>query len=85
MSLDQCPGEGPGPSDRPGRCGRDRKKVAPAKEKVNQLISAERAVCRHDFAHVRNWRVLTKLRLGVRCVTPLVRALMILTQHEIAR
>lgn len=43
------------------------------------------AACGHDFARARNWRVLTKLRPDVRWATRLVRALMILTQHEIAR
>lgn len=35
--------------------------------------------------HLKNWRVLTKLRLDVKWATRLVRALMLLTQHEIAR
>ncbi|MEV5064720.1 transposase family protein [Streptomyces sp. NPDC053794] len=61
------------------------KKLTPAKKLVNQLIAAERAVCEHAFAHLKNWRVLTKLRLDVKRATRLVRALMILTQHEIAR
>ncbi len=61
------------------------KKLPPAKKLVNQLIAAERAVCEHAFAHLKNWRVLTKLRLDVKWATRLVRALMILTQREIAR
>ncbi|MFG3714588.1 transposase family protein [Micromonospora sp. NPDC049460] len=61
------------------------KKRPSAKKLVNQLIAAERAVCEHAFAHLKNWRVLTKLRLDVKWATRLVRALMILTQHEIAR
>ncbi|WP_369354655.1 transposase family protein [Streptomyces sp. cg2] len=61
------------------------KKLPPAKKLVNELIAAERAVCDHAFAHLKNWRVLTKLRLDVKWATRLVRALMILTQHEIAR
>lgn len=61
------------------------KKLPPAKKLANQLIAAERAVCEHAFAHLKNWRVLTKLRLDVKWATRLVRALMILTQHEIAR
>ncbi|MFB7590252.1 transposase family protein [Streptomyces sp. NPDC056169] len=61
------------------------KKLPPAKKLVNQLIAAERAVCEHAFAHLKNWRVLTKLRLDVKWATRLVRALMILTRHEIAR
>lgn len=61
------------------------KKLPPAKKLVNQLIAAERAVCEHAFAHLKNWRVLTKLRLDAKWATRLVRALMILTQREIAR
>jgi DDE superfamily endonuclease len=61
------------------------KKLPPAKKLVNQLIAAERAVCEHAFAHLKNRRVLTRLRLDVKWATRLVRALMILTQHEIAR
>ncbi|MGP4089952.1 transposase family protein [Streptomyces sp. KR55] len=61
------------------------KKLPPAKKQVNQLIAAERAVCEHAFAHLKNWRVLTKLRLDVRWAARLVRALMILNQREIAR
>ncbi|WP_327372456.1 transposase [Streptomyces sp. NBC_01216] len=61
------------------------KKLPPAKKLVNQLIAAERAVCEHAFAHLKNWRALTKLRLDVKWATRLVRALMILTQREIAR
>ena len=61
------------------------KQLAAARKLVNQLITAERAVCEHVFAHLKNWRVLTKLRLDVKWATRLVRALMILTQHEIAR
>ncbi|MEV4453989.1 transposase family protein [Streptomyces mirabilis] len=61
------------------------KKLPPAKKQVNQLIAAERAVCEHAFAHLKNWRVLTRLRLDVKWATRLVRALMVLNWHEIAR
>ncbi|MEV6784782.1 transposase family protein [Streptomyces sp. NPDC051098] len=61
------------------------KNLPPAKKLVNRLIAAERAVCEHAFAHLKNWRVLTKLRIDVKWATQLVRALMILNQHEIAR
>ncbi|WP_131562522.1 transposase family protein [Streptomyces sp. KM273126] len=61
------------------------KKLPPAKKQVNQLIAAERAVCEHAFAHLKNWRVLTRLRLDVKWATRLVRALMVLNRHGIAR
>ncbi|MER5532634.1 transposase family protein [Streptomyces mirabilis] len=60
-------------------------KLPPAKKQVNQPIAAERAVCEHAFAHLKNWRVLTRLRLDVKWATRLVRALMVLNRHEIAR
>ncbi|MFI1690813.1 transposase family protein [Streptomyces sp. NPDC020794] len=61
------------------------KKLPPSKKQVNQLIAAERAVCEHAFAHLKNWRVLTRLRLDVKWATRLVRALMVHNWHEIAR
>ncbi|MFJ9026753.1 transposase family protein [Streptomyces sp. NPDC102259] len=61
------------------------KELPPAKKQVSQLIAAERAVCEHAFAHLKNWRVLTRLRLDVKWATRLVRALMVLNWHEIAR
>ncbi|NML51637.1 hypothetical protein HHL19_21965 [Streptomyces sp. R302] len=59
--------------------------LAAARKLVHQLIAAERAVCEHAFAHLKNWHVPTTLRLDVKWATRLVRALTILTQHEIAR
>ncbi|MGW1917263.1 hypothetical protein ACWCQS_43010 [Streptomyces sp. NPDC002076] len=35
--------------------------------------------------HLKNWRILTKLRLHVRHATTLLRALLVLTDIEIAR
>ncbi|MFD8007184.1 transposase family protein [Streptomyces mirabilis] len=61
------------------------KKLPPAKKQVNQLIAAERAVCEHALAHLKNWRVLTRLRLDVKWAIRLVGALMVLNWHEIAR
>ncbi|MBZ9643425.1 hypothetical protein [Streptomyces sp. PSKA30] len=33
------------------------------------MIAAERAACEHAFAHLKNWRILTKLRLDARHAT----------------
>ncbi|WP_208835600.1 transposase family protein [Streptomyces alboniger] len=63
------------------------KQLSAARKLVDQLIAAERAVCEHTFAHLKNWRVLTRLRLDVKWPTWPVRALMILTEgvaHELA-
>lgn len=61
------------------------KPLTKAKKQVNKLIAAERAACEHAFAHLKNWRVLTKLRLKARHATTLLRALLVLTNIEIAR
>jgi len=54
------------------------KPLTRAKKEVNKLIASERAVWEHAFAHLKSWRILTKLRFEVRYATALVRALMIL-------
>ncbi len=56
-----------------------------AKKEANTLIAAERAACEHVFAHLKNWRILTKLRLSARHATTLLRALLVLTNTEVAR
>ncbi|QUW84487.1 transposase [Streptomyces mirabilis] len=61
------------------------KPLIPAKKQVNKLIASVRAVCEHAFAHLKNWRIITKLRLHVRHATTLLRALLVLTNIEIAR
>ncbi|MFE3144588.1 transposase family protein [Streptomyces scopuliridis] len=61
------------------------KPLTPAKKQVNELIASVRAVCEHAFAHLRNWRVITNLRLQVRHATALLRALLVLTSIDVAR
>jgi hypothetical protein len=61
------------------------KPLTPAKKQVNKLIASVRAVCEHAFAHLKNWRILTKLRLSPRYATTLLRALLVLTNAEVAR
>lgn len=56
-----------------------------AQKEANKLVAAERAACEHAFAHLKNWRILTKLRLGARHATTLLRALLVLTNCEVAR
>ncbi|UQA91412.1 transposase family protein [Streptomyces halobius] len=57
----------------------------PAKKQVNKLIASVRAVCEHAFAHLKNWRTLTKLRLHARHATTLLSALLVLTNTEVSR
>lgn len=60
------------------------KPLTSAKKQVNKLIASARAVCEHAFAHPKNWRILSKLRLSPRYATTLLWALLVLTRTEIA-
>ncbi|WP_431040757.1 transposase family protein [Streptomyces sp. P1-3] len=60
------------------------KPLTSAKKQVNKLIASVRTVCEHAFAHLKNWRILTKLRLSPRYATTLLRALLVLTRTEVA-
>jgi hypothetical protein len=48
-------------------------------------IAAARAPVEHGFAHLKNWRILTKLRTDPARATGLPRALFVLTNLEGAR
>ncbi|MEU6420998.1 transposase family protein [Streptomyces spiralis] len=61
------------------------KPLTSAKKQVNKLIASVRAVCEHAFAHLKNWRILSKLRLHVRHTSTLLRALHVLTNLEVTR
>ncbi|MFJ3308493.1 transposase family protein [Streptomyces sp. NPDC086549] len=73
------------PSDHHRLQGRPHQTPHRAKKQINKLIAAERAACEHAFAHLKNWRILNKLRLHARHATTLLRALLVLTNLEIAR
>jgi hypothetical protein len=61
-------------------------KLTPAEKHVNALIAAERAANEHAHAHLKNWRILTRLRHDHRDhPTTLLRALLVLTTTEISR
>jgi hypothetical protein len=60
-------------------------KLTAAQKRANQVLSAERAVAEHGFADLKNWRILTKLRLNARHATQLLRALLVLTNAEVSR
>ncbi|MEU6256954.1 transposase family protein [Streptomyces sp. NPDC047043] len=51
----------------------------------NTALAAVRAPVEHGFAHLKNWRVLGKVRTDPAWATALVRALLVLTNREIAR
>lgn len=59
--------------------------LTPAQKDANRLVSRERAANEHGFADLKNWRILTKLRMNATHATTLLRALLVLTRHEITR
>ena len=60
-------------------------KLTAAQKQANALLSRERARAEHGFADLKNWRILTKMRLDARHATQLLRALHVLTSTEITR
>lgn len=68
------------------RASRNRK-LTKAEKQVNTLISRERVANEHAHAHLKNWRILTRLRHGwlQQNTTTLLRALLVLTNTEINR
>jgi hypothetical protein len=59
--------------------------ITDAQKHANQLLARERAPVEHGFADLKNWRILTRLRLHTRNATRLLRALLVLTNLEITR
>ncbi|WP_416956264.1 transposase family protein [Streptomyces sp. Agncl-13] len=51
----------------------------------NTALAAVRAPVEHGFAHLKNWRVLGKVRTDPAWATALVRTLLVLTNREVAR
>jgi len=60
-------------------------KLTPAEKQANQIVAGLRAPGEHGFAFLKNWRVLTKLRLGPKRATALLRALLVLTHLQYGR
>ncbi|MGW4518738.1 transposase family protein [Streptomyces sp. NPDC004393] len=56
-----------------------------AQKEANRLVSRERAANEHGFADLKNWRILTKIRMNARHATTLLRALLVLTNAEVQR
>ncbi|MFF8029656.1 transposase family protein [Streptomyces sp. NPDC007896] len=61
------------------------RKLTTGQKTANKVISAARAPVEHGFANLKNWRVRTKLRTNPSRATNLLRALLVLTNLEIAR
>lgn len=76
----------PGPI--PGHCDDKAARNRPltrGQKLSNTSLAADRAPVEHGFAHLKNWRVLGKVRSDPAWATALLRALLVLTPSEAAR
>lgn len=62
-----------------------KRKLTTGQKTANKVISAARALVEHGFAHLKTWRILTRLRTDPARATDLLRALLVLTNLETAR
>ncbi|XIE81632.1 transposase family protein [Streptomyces sp. SBR177] len=60
-------------------------KLTRGEKEANHVLAVGRAPVEHGFAHLKNWRILTKLRTDPARATHLLRALLVLTDLEINR
>ncbi|MER5556354.1 transposase family protein [Streptomyces sp. NPDC002793] len=60
-------------------------KLTPGEKEANRVLAVGRAPVEHGFAHLKNWRILTKLRTDPTRATRLLRALLVLTDLEVNR
>ena len=58
---------------------------ASAQRQANRALSAARAPVEHGFSDLKNWRILTRLRLDPGKATILLRALLVLTRQHTTR
>ncbi|MGW4984103.1 transposase family protein [Streptomyces mirabilis] len=61
------------------------RKLTTSQKDANQALAAGRAPVEHSFAHLKNWRTLTKLRTNPARATHLLRALLVLTNLQVNR
>jgi hypothetical protein len=61
------------------------RKLTAGQKEANRALAAGRAPVEHGFAHLKNWRIPTKLRTDPARATGLLRALLVLTHLEVAR
>ncbi|MDX3319229.1 MULTISPECIES: transposase family protein [Streptomyces] len=60
-------------------------KLTVGEKDANRVFAIGRAPVEHGFAHLKNWRILAKLRIDPARATQLLRALLVLTNLEINR
>ncbi|MFJ3964883.1 transposase family protein [Streptomyces sp. NPDC090036] len=73
------------PGDRHRLQGHPRRKLTPGEKQANRVLAAARAPVEHGFAHLKTWRILTKLRTDPARATDLLRALLVLSNLELSR
>jgi hypothetical protein len=61
------------------------RKLTPGEKQANRVLAAARAPVEHGFAHLKTWRILTKLRTDPARATDLLRALLVLSNLELSR
>jgi hypothetical protein len=61
------------------------RKLTTGQKTANRVLAAGRAPVEHGFAHLKNWRTITKLRTDPVRATSLLRALLVLTNLEVGR
>ncbi|WP_078960550.1 transposase family protein [Streptomyces sp. NRRL WC-3618] len=61
------------------------RKLTTCEKDANRVLAAGRAPVEHGFAHLENWRTLTKRRTDPTRATHLLRALLVLTNIEVHR
>ncbi|MGQ4712898.1 transposase family protein [Streptomyces anulatus] len=57
-------------------------KLTPGQKEANRVLAVGRAPVEHGFAHLKNWRILAKLRADSAHATQLLRALLVLKNLE---
>lgn len=60
-------------------------KLTPGLKEANRVLAVGRTPVEHGFAHLKNWRALTKSRTDPARATQLLRALLVLTNLEVNR
>ncbi|WP_316781735.1 transposase family protein [Streptomyces sasae] len=71
------------PRDRHRLHSHPRSQARPGQKTANRVLATGRAPVEHGFAHLKNWRTLTKLRIDPARATHLLRALLVLTNLEV--
>jgi hypothetical protein len=61
------------------------RKLTPGEKQANRVLAAARAPVEHGFAHLKTWRILTKLRTDPARAADLLRALLVLSNLELSR